>query len=69
MKTDIILRMHDGTLRVFQDIETWSDYKGNHEILEVKYEKSRTPKRFKIKDIYKMILINERSTIVREYVD
>jgi len=69
MKTDIILRMHDGSLKVFQNIETWSDYKNNHETLEVKYEKSRTPKRFKISDIYKMILINERSTIVREYKD
>jgi len=69
MKTDIILRMKDGSLHVFQNVLLWSDYKDKHERLEVKYRKSKTPAKFKIKDIYKFILINERCTIVREYKD
>jgi len=67
LKTDAIVRLHDGTLNVFQNIEIWSDYKGNHEILEIKYAKSKSPRRYKIKDVFKFILINEMSTIVREY--
>lgn len=59
--------MHDGNLHVFQDIETWSDYEDKHETLKIKYRKSKTAKKFKIKDVFKFILINEVTTVTREY--
>lgn len=73
MKTDIILRFHDGDLKVFQNVITWKTYrfkdgvKQKDKYIEIKYAKSSKPKKFKLGDIYKFVLINEISTIVEEY--
>lgn len=72
-KTDIILRFHDGRLKIFQDVSLWKTYtfkdgvKKEGKRLEINYKKSSVPKTFKIADIFKFILINDTTTIVEEY--
>lgn len=67
MKTDIILRMRDGKIFVMENVEYWKDYEDNHESLVVKYERRSTPRKIKIKEIDKFVLISDRETIVRDY--
>ncbi len=69
MKADIILRMRDGKIWVFENVERWSDYEDKHETLIVKYERRSTPRKIKIKEIDKFVLISDREIIVRDYKD
>ena len=69
MKTDIIIRMNDGKLHVFQNVISWSDYKDKHESIEVRYLKSKIPKKFKKKEVLYLIVMTDRCVMTWNFND